>query len=72
MIICLCHRVSDRDLRHHAAAGAEFEEVQVCTGAGTGCGQCVGHARAIFERSQTDPAPGWPAGCCGALSAAAS
>ncbi|HKX94727.1 MAG TPA: (2Fe-2S)-binding protein [Methylibium sp.] len=53
MIICLCHRVSDRDLRHHAGSCAEFEELQVCTGAGTGCGQCVGHARAIFEHTRS-------------------
>lgn len=72
MIICLCHRVSDRDLRQHAASGAEFEEAQLCTGAGTGCGQCVSHARAIFEHSETGPTPGWPAGGRDALAATAA
>ncbi|HSV69921.1 MAG TPA: (2Fe-2S)-binding protein [Methylibium sp.] len=72
MIICLCHRVSDRELRHHAAACAEFEEVQVCTGAGTGCGQCVGHARAIFEHTQAGCTTARPSTCHASLAMAAA
>lgn len=49
MIICLCHRVSDRTIADHAARGADFTDLQFATGLGTACGQCQGCARRLLE-----------------------
>lgn len=52
MIICLCHRVSDRDIAREAHGGcASFDELQFELRVGTGCGQCTDCARTTFERS---------------------
>jgi bacterioferritin-associated ferredoxin len=42
MYVCLCHGVTDREIRETIAEGASsVEEVAHCTGAGTRCGSCV-------------------------------
>ena len=59
MIICLCHRVSDRDIARQARAGcASFEELQHELRVGTGCGACLEHARESFhgQRARCDGA----------------
>lgn len=51
MIVCVCHRVSDRDIAHEARAGcSSFDELQDATRVGTGCGACLGHAEATFSQ----------------------
>ncbi len=41
MIVCSCHRVSDRLIVQAVLGGASTaEQVSRCTGAGTGCGTC--------------------------------
>jgi bacterioferritin-associated ferredoxin len=41
MIVCVCRRVSDQQIRAAVAAGARtVEEVGACCRAGTGCGAC--------------------------------
>ena len=51
MIVCVCHRVSDRDIAHEARAGCgSFDELQDATRVGTGCGACIGHAEATFSQ----------------------
>ena len=46
MIVCVCKRVSDRDIKRLAAAGCDsFEELQMATGAATCCGRCESCAR---------------------------
>jgi bacterioferritin-associated ferredoxin len=53
MIVCICHRVSDRDIEREARAGcASFEELQSELGVATGCGQCSDCARETFARVQ--------------------
>lgn len=50
MIVCLCHRVSDRDIRREAAAGcASFDELQDELRVATSCGACHDCAREIFD-----------------------
>ena len=50
MIICVCHRVSDRDIARAAREGcASFEELQEELRVGTGCGSCHEFARDAFE-----------------------
>jgi bacterioferritin-associated ferredoxin len=49
MVICICHRVSDRDIARAAREGcASFEELQDELRVGTGCGACGDCAREVF------------------------
>jgi bacterioferritin-associated ferredoxin len=50
MIICLCHRVSDRDIAREAREGcADFDELQDRLRVGTACGCCLDHAQQAFH-----------------------
>ena len=51
MIVCLCHRVSERDIARAAAEGCDsFEALQFELRVGTGCGRCGDCALEAFER----------------------
>lgn len=56
MIICICRRVSDRDIARAAGVCADFDELQDATGAGTACGACLDCARACFAAHATTQA----------------
>jgi bacterioferritin-associated ferredoxin len=50
MIVCICHRVSDRDIARAARDGCpSFDDLQIDTGVGTCCGKCHDSARQTFE-----------------------
>jgi len=50
MIICVCHRVSDRDIAREVAHGcATFDQLQERTRAATGCGACTEFAQECFD-----------------------
>jgi bacterioferritin-associated ferredoxin len=52
MIVCLCHRISDRDIAGHARAGcASFESLQEDTRLGTACAACLECARDAFVQA---------------------
>ncbi len=40
MIVCVCRRVSDREIARHAHAGLSFDEIQFELGVATQCGRC--------------------------------
>jgi bacterioferritin-associated ferredoxin len=62
MIVCLCHRVSDRDIHREVAAGtACFEQLQDETRLASSCGACHDCAREVFDAAQQQRA-----GCPGA------
>jgi bacterioferritin-associated ferredoxin len=49
MIVCVCHAVSDREIRASTELGiASFDQLQDALGVGTCCGQCVDCAREIL------------------------
>ena len=51
MIVCVCHRVSDRHIACAVRDGcSSFEELQDELRVGTGCGACRDHARGTFEQ----------------------
>jgi len=50
MIVCLCHRVSDRDIRRNVDAGVRnFDVLQDETGVASACGCCHDCAREVFD-----------------------
>jgi bacterioferritin-associated ferredoxin len=56
MIVCLCHRVSDRDIQRVVASGVRcFEVLQDETRVASSCGCCQDCAREVFDAAV--PAP---------------
>ncbi len=66
MIVCMCHAVSERDLRELFAAGASLPDVARATGAGSSCGACrpavaeLGSPAGEGDCSSRAPCPGCP------------
>jgi bacterioferritin-associated ferredoxin len=51
MIVCVCHRVSDRDIAHAVRAGCgSYDELQDTLRVATACGACGDCARDTFDR----------------------
>jgi bacterioferritin-associated ferredoxin len=49
MIVCVCRRVSDRDIHRAAREGVEsFDALQKECGVGTACGSCIDSAVDIW------------------------
>lgn len=68
MIVCVCHRVSDRDIARHVRAGMDFSDIQLELGVGTQCGQCECSAREVVAQcsaSSPTAAIQREGGCCG-------
>lgn len=64
MIVCVCHRVSDRDIAHAVKDGCgSFDELQDELRVATGCGACNDCARQTFEQLHAQApcamAPAW-------------
>lgn len=50
MIVCVCNRISDREINRHVQQGCEsFEDLQMNTGVATCCGCCESCARDVFK-----------------------
>ncbi|MCP5271778.1 MAG: (2Fe-2S)-binding protein [Burkholderiaceae bacterium] len=50
MIVCLCHRISDRDIHREVRSGtACFEQLQDDTRVASSCGACHDCAREVFD-----------------------
>jgi bacterioferritin-associated ferredoxin len=59
MIVCICHRVSDRDIARAASEGCtSFEQLQDRLRVSTGCGRCEDCARDTLL-AHTSPAVLW-------------
>ena len=53
MIVCICHRVSERDIAREVRQGcASFEQLQDELRVATGCGACTDCARDTFDACQ--------------------
>ncbi|HMN76715.1 MAG TPA: (2Fe-2S)-binding protein [Burkholderiaceae bacterium] len=49
MVVCLCHRVTDRDIARAARSGCtDYEALQDDLRVGTSCGTCDDCAREVF------------------------
>jgi bacterioferritin-associated ferredoxin len=54
MIVCVCQRISDRDIERHARNGcASFDELQMDSGVSSCCGRCTDCARDVFESARS-------------------
>jgi bacterioferritin-associated ferredoxin len=52
MIVCLCHRVSDRDIQVAVKGGATtFDALQDDLRVGSACGCCQDSARSVFDEA---------------------
>lgn len=50
MIVCVCHRISDKEIVRHAHAGMSFDEIQFELGVATQCGNCETCAREVVKQ----------------------
>ncbi|MDB5931584.1 MAG: hypothetical protein JWR60_3291 [Polaromonas sp.] len=50
MIVCVCRRVSDREIARHARAGMGFDDIQFELGVATQCGRCESSARDVVAQ----------------------
>jgi bacterioferritin-associated ferredoxin len=58
MIVCLCHRITDRDIQRAVASGLRcFEVLQDETRLASSCGCCHDCAREVFDAALEAPAP---------------
>ncbi len=55
MIVCVCRRVSDQQIRAAIDGGARtVSEVAACCRAGTGCGACHEAIRELIDREDCE------------------
>ena len=58
MYVCVCHGVTDRDIRRAAAEGVrEVHELTMRLGLGSGCGSCRDEAAAVLAEARVLPLP---------------
>ena len=59
MIVCLCQRISDRDIREAVASGVrDFDTLQDETAIARNCGCCHDCAREVFDAAcSASPSP---------------
>ncbi|MBI3153771.1 MAG: (2Fe-2S)-binding protein [Burkholderiales bacterium] len=63
MIVCLCHRVSDRDIQREVGSGTRcFEQLQGDTRVASSCGKCLDCALEVFDAALKARADRQPAG----------
>ncbi|RID99406.1 (2Fe-2S)-binding protein [Simplicispira hankyongi] len=54
MIVCVCRRISDREIARHAKAGMGFDEIQWELGVATQCGRCENCVREVVAQCSAD------------------
>ena len=58
MYVCICHGVTDHDIRRAAEAGVRsVSELTMRTGLGSGCGSCVEMAGGMIDEVHARPFP---------------
>jgi bacterioferritin-associated ferredoxin len=56
--VCLCHGVTDSDVRRAAEAGVKtVSELTMRTGLGSGCGSCLEMATGMIDAVHARPFP---------------
>ena len=50
-LVCFCRHVTDLDIKEQIDSGKDsFEQVQIYTSAGTGCGSCISKTKELIEQ----------------------
>lgn len=58
MYVCICHGVTDKDIKKAAKAGAQnLQDIKQATGCATGCGSCVDVALEVLLEAQQHHTP---------------
>jgi bacterioferritin-associated ferredoxin len=58
MIVCVCNRISDRDIARHVSQGCgSFDDLQIDTGVAGSCGRCENCAREVFDAAASRRQP---------------
>jgi bacterioferritin-associated ferredoxin len=58
MYVCVCHAVTEDDVRGHVTAGAcSTKEVRAACGMRPGCGSCVNRICALIKERDPEAAP---------------
>lgn len=56
MYVCVCHAVTDRQMRQAAAEGVcSLRGLRESLGLGSGCGRCIPEARRLLEQLHHRP-----------------
>ncbi len=50
MIVCVCNRVSDREIARHVRAGMGFDDIKSVLGVASCCGRCESCARDVVAQ----------------------
>lgn len=61
MYVCICHGITDRQIREVAEAGCRtVAELTMRTGAGANCGSCLDMAAKVLQDAHAIPLPVLP------------
>jgi bacterioferritin-associated ferredoxin len=61
MYVCVCHAITDREIRQCADLGVQtLDQLRECLGVASCCGKCEGTARALLDESARCAATGAP------------
>lgn len=56
MYVCLCHAVTDRQIKQAVSEGVNtLRQVQLCLRVGTNCGKCIPAAREVIDAARFEP-----------------
>jgi bacterioferritin-associated ferredoxin len=56
MYVCLCHAVTDRQIKQAVKEGVcSLRQVQLCLRVGTNCGKCIPATREIIDATKAEP-----------------
>jgi bacterioferritin-associated ferredoxin len=67
MYVCICHAVTDRDIRSCIEEGASsMRELRQQLCVGTQCGKCACHVRALLQEAKNDSGPALQSAGCAA------
>lgn len=50
MIVCVCRRVSEKEIALHASEGKGFDDIQFELGVASQCGRCEDCAREVIDK----------------------
>jgi bacterioferritin-associated ferredoxin len=58
MYVCVCHAVTESDVRDHVTAGAcSAKEVRAACGMRPGCGSCVNRICSLIKEREPEAVP---------------